>query len=160
MHELLLARVCAGYYGQQTDCCHGDSIPPKWGNVPIVQSDAQNAGDHHVTVVMVIAVPALVLSIPAATPINSPQNAHAYVNAGFRLSLDPASLTVRGVPSLVFGGVSEHAVGPWHGVSGGCGTSPICGPSPPLPSPSLPSLPSFPVLCHSDSQVPHWQGPK
>lgn len=38
------------------------------------------------------------------------QNAHAYVNAGFRMKVDPSTLLVSGVPSFVFGGISAHGV--------------------------------------------------
>jgi xanthine dehydrogenase/oxidase len=38
------------------------------------------------------------------------QNAHAYVNAGFRIKCDPASSSVIGIPSCVFGGISEHKI--------------------------------------------------
>jgi hypothetical protein len=35
------------------------------------------------------------------------QNAHAYVNAGFRFDLDPSTLTVNSYPSIVLGGLSQ-----------------------------------------------------
>jgi xanthine dehydrogenase/oxidase len=38
------------------------------------------------------------------------QNAHAYVNAGFRIQFDPSSFTVTTPPTLVFGGIAEHGV--------------------------------------------------
>ena len=38
------------------------------------------------------------------------QNAHAYVNAGFYMEVDTTNYTVKGKPSLVFGGISTHGV--------------------------------------------------
>ncbi len=39
------------------------------------------------------------------------QNAHAYVNAGFSAEVDFANkFTVKGSPTLVFGGIESHAV--------------------------------------------------
>ena len=38
------------------------------------------------------------------------QNAHAYVNAGFRAVVD-SGFTIQGTPSLVFGGVKLSPVG-------------------------------------------------
>ena len=32
------------------------------------------------------------------------------MNAGFRIKVDPTSLTVSGIPSFVFGGIAEHGV--------------------------------------------------
>ena len=37
-----------------------------------------------------------------------PQNAHAYVNAAFRIPVD--GLTIKGRPSIVLGGISAHTV--------------------------------------------------
>ena len=38
------------------------------------------------------------------------QNSHAYINAGFRFTLDPKSFIVKNLPSLVFGGVSARFI--------------------------------------------------
>ena len=38
------------------------------------------------------------------------QNAHAYVNAGFRFQVDANSLTVQTLPTIVFGGLSQNFV--------------------------------------------------
>jgi xanthine dehydrogenase/oxidase len=38
------------------------------------------------------------------------QNAHAYVNAGFRFQVDANTLTVQALPTLVFGGISSTMV--------------------------------------------------
>ena len=41
------------------------------------------------------------------------QSAHAYVNAGFRAAID-GNLTIKGTPSLVFGGVKLAPVSDWN----------------------------------------------
>ena len=38
------------------------------------------------------------------------QNAHAYVNAGFRMDIDQSSMTVTQPPALVFGGISGQFI--------------------------------------------------
>jgi xanthine dehydrogenase/oxidase len=40
------------------------------------------------------------------------QNAHAYVNAGFRFKIDPSTFTVQETPTIVFGGVNESFFSP------------------------------------------------
>jgi len=38
------------------------------------------------------------------------ENAHAYVNAAFYMEVDPTGSTVKGKPSLVFGGIGTHGI--------------------------------------------------
>ena len=39
-----------------------------------------------------------------------PQNAHAYVNAGFRFEINPSNFQVKSLPTIVFGGISSQFV--------------------------------------------------
>lgn len=38
------------------------------------------------------------------------QNSHAYVNAGFKFDVDPSSLIVQSIPTIVFGGINDQFI--------------------------------------------------
>jgi xanthine dehydrogenase/oxidase len=38
------------------------------------------------------------------------QNAHAYVNAAFCMKVDKKTMTVKSIPSFIYGGISEHSI--------------------------------------------------
>ena len=82
-----------------------------------------------------------------------PQNAHAYVNAAFRMKVDPSSLSVSGIPSFVFGGITAHGVGLQLPVQYMCGArcnlvanEVLCSGSTPTAIPSVNVVPSCALL--------------
>ena len=50
------------------------------------------------------------LSVGSFSLSHSSQNAHAYVNAAFCMSVDPSTHQVLSIANIVYGGIEEHAV--------------------------------------------------
>lgn len=65
-------------------------------------------------VILAMSIPPLAPNERLATYKIMPRhsNAHAYVNAGLRLTVDPSSGVVTSLPVIVFGGIGPYAVSP------------------------------------------------